>query len=258
MSLRLASVFGGLLGLAGVAGAAPFPGVWLPRHGEGYLVPDTWADRGLRYGREALVGLIERAAARVAEDEPGSTLYVGDLSLKSGSWTEWHRSHGNGIDGDLLFFAVDDDGNPAPPPSRMITYDASGVGIAPDGSRLHFDVARNWALVRALITDDTPVSVIFVSWPLRAMLLAYARDTDEPAALIDRAAEVLAQPGDSAAHDDHFHVRIVGPANPEPARPRVYARSGNDRPHVKPAHHARHGQRLALKHKKKAAKRRRT
>jgi penicillin-insensitive murein endopeptidase len=210
--LGLASL---VLVLSAPAGASPFPSAWLPRHGDGYLIPDTWAERGLRYGTPELVGLVERAARAVAEDEPGATLFVADMSLKSGAWTQWHRSHRSGCDVDLIFFAVDDDDRPARAPDHMVSFDDDGVAWR-DGRRLHFDTARNWALVRALLTDpEAQVVRVFISTALRARLLDYATWTREPPELVAHAAEVLAQPGDSEAHDDHMHVRIAPPPGVE-------------------------------------------
>jgi penicillin-insensitive murein endopeptidase len=223
------------------AGAAPFPSAWLPRHGEGYLIPDTWAERGLRYGTPELVGLVERAARAVVEDEPGAVLFVADMSLKSGAWTQWHRSHRNGCDVDLIFFAVDDEGRPAPAPDHMVSFDGDGVAWR-DGQRLHFDSARNWALVRALLTDpDAQVTRIFIATPLRARLLDYAVWTGEPPGLVARAAEVLGQPGDSEAHDDHMHVRIAPPPGVELVAARTPHHNA-DRAHRGKTHKlARHG-----------------
>jgi penicillin-insensitive murein endopeptidase len=216
-----------ILSGAGLAHASPFPAAWLPRHGDGYLVPDTWAARGLRYGRPELITLVGRVAERVAQELPGATLYVGDLSLRSGGWTPWHRSHRDGRDVDLLFFATGADGLPVAPPDAMVPFDARGVATLPDGTALRFDVERNWALVRALLEDDAARVVrIFVSHALRAQLLAYAVGIDEPPALLARAAAVLGQPSDSAAHDDHFHVRIAGPVIEEPRRAVAKARAG--------------------------------
>jgi len=230
MPRRFASMVASVTVVCGAAAAARgggFPAAWLPGHGAGYLVPQTWAERGLRYGRPELVRLVERVALRVADDEPGAVLYVGDLSLRSGRWTQWHRSHRRGIDADLLFYARDGDGRPAPVPTQMTRFDANGVGETADGSRLVFDVARNWALVRALLTDpETQVVRIFVSHPLRDLLLEHARDLGEEPALVERAAEVLVQPGDSAPHDDHFHVRIAGPPG---SAPRAWARGAKAR-----------------------------
>jgi penicillin-insensitive murein endopeptidase len=218
-----------VLGGAGATHATPFPAAWLPRHGEGYLIPDTWAARGLRYGRPELIELVGRVAGRVADELPGATLYVGDLSLKTGAWTQWHRSHRNGCDVDLMFYAIDDEGRPLGPPEEMIPFDDGGVARLADGSIARFDVARNWALVRALVEDEAAEVVrIFVSEGLRAQLLSYAVGVDAPARIVARAAAVLGQPSDSAAHDDHFHVRIAGPpliAKASPAKKKVAAKA---------------------------------
>src|SRR5262249_10841862 len=143
-------------------------------------------------------------------------LYVADMSLKSGGWTQWHRSHRNGCDADLIYFAVDDGGEPRPVPHQMVPFDAAGIGWTPlaDGERLrlHFDTERNWALIHALLTDgETQVMRIFVANPLRERLLAYAESAGESPELLRRAEEVLVQPGDSEPHNDHMHVRIAPP-----------------------------------------------
>jgi penicillin-insensitive murein endopeptidase len=209
--------------VASEATARPFTAAWLPRHGNGYLVPDTWAARGLRYGRPELIGLIQRAAQRVARELPGALLYVGDLSLRNGARTPWHASHRRGVDADLMFYAVDEEGLPAVPPRAMPVFDERGEAVLADGTVLRFDVARNWELVKAILHDrETRVLKIFVATPLRAQLILYAIGNDEPRALISRAAAILQQPADSLPHDDHFHIRIAGP--PEP--PRVAARAG--------------------------------
>src|ERR1051325_4823339 len=59
-------------------------GIALPPQGDGYLVPLTWRMRGLSFGVPRLIGLIERAAARVRERIPVATLYVADLSAERG------------------------------------------------------------------------------------------------------------------------------------------------------------------------------
>src|SRR5690349_140725 len=99
--------------------ASRFHAVALPLSGPGYQVPQTWADRGLRWGTPALVGLLQRAARRVRAWDPTATLYIGDLSLRDGSATRWHRSHRRGVDADLLLFAAGSDGRQKPPPLRM-------------------------------------------------------------------------------------------------------------------------------------------
>ncbi len=190
----------------------------LPARGDGYVIPKTWSARGLNFGTEELVSLVVRAARRVERELPGSTLYVADMSPRRGGPSAWHRSHQSGRDADLLFYAIDEAGKPAPPPTAMIKYGDDGCTPAADDAgnaipRICFDVPRNWALVRALAEDQgTDVQYLFIYEPLAQMLLDYARGEGEPEELITRAEALLHQPGDSLPHDDHLHVRIYCPA----------------------------------------------
>jgi penicillin-insensitive murein endopeptidase len=182
--------------------------VELPVRGDGYLIPPTWASRGLNFGTEELVGIIVRAARRVDRERPGATLYVADLSPRRGGASAWHRSHQSGRDADLHFYALDVAGRPAGVPSVMPRFD--GLGVA--AGRV-FDVERNWLLVRAILEDPvSDVQYLFISAPLRQRLLDHATASGEPPELVARAAAVLAQPADSLPHDDHLHLRIYCPA----------------------------------------------
>jgi penicillin-insensitive murein endopeptidase len=72
-----------------------------------------------------------------------------------------------------------------------------------------FDVRRNWAFVRALLSDpDVEVQWIFMQKSLAAALLAQAAAEGDDPALLARAAFVIRQPTDSEPHDDHMHVRL--------------------------------------------------
>jgi penicillin-insensitive murein DD-endopeptidase len=181
-------------------------GVCLAARGDGYVRPRTWAERGLCYGTRELVGAIERAARVVHERLPGSLLYVGDMSPRRGGPSQWHRSHQNGLDADLLFYAVDKAGKNASQPAAMRRFDddlRSG--------RWRFDTPRNWLLLRALLEDgEVRVARVFVARDMEEELLDYARREREPKWLIARAAQVMQQSG--GPHDDHFHLRIACPA----------------------------------------------
>ena len=73
----------------------------------------------------------------------------------------------------------------------------------------YFDVERNWYLVRSIIENPiVSVQYIFVFDPLKQMLLDHAGAIGEPPDVIEQASYLLHQPGDSAPHDDHFHVRL--------------------------------------------------
>jgi penicillin-insensitive murein endopeptidase len=202
------------LSYGGSSGGRLKNAVRLSAKGDGYLIPPNWARRGLNWGTEELVGIVVRAARRVDREHPGSRLYVADLSPRRGGPSAWHRSHQSGRDADLLFYAIDEQGNPTPPPPSMIQYGDDGGTPAIDEAgnplpRVFFDTPRNWALVRALLEDSAvDVQFLFIYEPLKQLLLAHAHEQGEPEELIARAAELLHQPGDSLPHDDHLHVRI--------------------------------------------------
>jgi penicillin-insensitive murein endopeptidase len=195
----------------------------LPQVGVGYLTPEPWWSRGRRYGTVELVSLIVRVAATVDEQHPGGLLGVADLSAESGGKIPGHRSHQSGRDVDLVFYALDPAGSPFPPDQHMAYYARSGIGYyahAPSFTRdiaeRYFDLARNWALVRALLTDsESEVEHIFVSSRVRRWLLDYAQQLGEPDHLVMRAARVLRKPSGVDGHNDHMHVRVRCSADDE-------------------------------------------
>jgi hypothetical protein len=72
-----------------------------------------------------------------------------------------------------------------------------------------FDAPRNWAFVRALLSDpEIEVQWIFVHRSLAAALLAQAAKVGDDPAVVARAANIMHQPSDADPHDDHMHVRL--------------------------------------------------
>jgi penicillin-insensitive murein endopeptidase len=207
--------------------------VALPKHGNGWIIPTTWADRGLAFGTSSMIGLIERVAGHV-HGKHGPTLWVADISPRGGGASEWHKSHKCGRDADLLFFAIDDNGDQPAAPPHMIAYDRNGEASV-GGVTWHFDTARNWALVKSLVQDRVTIDKLFIADHLKKKLLAYARAHKESAALIARAEALMMQPGDAGPHDDHLHVRIAASASDDA----TYARSSTTRGRHSHAH-ARH------------------
>lgn len=201
----------------------------LPFRGEGYVIPRRWQERGRSYGTDELVELLVRSARRVNRAFRNSQLGVADLSLPAGGPTPQHRSHYSGRDVDLLFYSTNLAGKPLPP-REMLHYDSLGMQTLPDSQPVgkecstqspppdakdrgptlrKFDVARNWALVKALVTDyNVSVQWIFIGRPLARLILRHARALKEPGFIITRAAMVLHQPSDAQSHMDHMHVRI--------------------------------------------------
>ncbi|MEM9189614.1 MAG: penicillin-insensitive murein endopeptidase [Myxococcota bacterium] len=168
-----------------------------------------------RYATVELLGLLERAAAAVAEAYPGSVLRVGDLSAERGGRIPWHRSHQNGRDADLSFYMRHEDGHSVEA-SGFVHFGDDGVGIEPL-TMLRFDDARNFVLVRALIEDEIqPAHLVFVSRGLEARLLAEGERQGVSDELMDRLRRTIRQPRVRHPHRNHFHIRIACPANDRP------------------------------------------
>ncbi len=205
----------------GVTGDGTVRGpIELPVDGDGYTVPARWRPRHSNFGTDELVGVVVRAARSVGRSLPGGTAAIGDLSRRAGGASVEHKSHQSGRDVDVFFYAVDASGRPVRPGEAMMRYAASGqaarwspahgfVAPAAPVPAYRFDAARNWAFVRALLTDeDAEVQWIFIQHDLAALLLRAATEAGDDPALVARAAFILHEPTDSEPHDDHMHVRL--------------------------------------------------
>lgn len=180
----------------------------LPPQGDAYRIPSEWRGRHRNFGTDELVELVVRVARRVRIESGGGVLGVADLSAARGGATDEHSSHQSGRDLDLMPYSRDKRGEPAAPPeNKMVSFDSKGRAVGVPERR--FDDARNWLLVRALVTDSrVDVQWIFVGAALKARLLAHAERVGESTSLRAHAAALLHQPTDAQKHDDHLHVRI--------------------------------------------------
>jgi penicillin-insensitive murein DD-endopeptidase len=198
-----APFFGGSVGLphAGVLTG----GEKLPDSGPGFR---RLRSDDTRWGNPRLVRAIMRAAAHVAEEAPGGEpLVVADLSAKEGGGIPRHRSHRSGRDADILFYTTTPWGSSVDSPG-FINFASDSFAVK-EGAFVRFDVARNWLFVKALVSDDeAQVQFVFVARWLEALLVEEAVARGEADEIIWRAAVVMQQPGDSAPHADHFHLRI--------------------------------------------------
>lgn len=171
--------------------------------------------RHLHYTSDSMIALLEDAVAHVAEEFPDSVLYLGNFGRQGGGNIPHSVSHNNGRDADLAFYVVDEDGEPAHKPD-LLRFDENGRFVGADLEEtnfpdlvLVFDAARNWRLVEGLIESDAAhIQYIFVSNPLRRMLLEEGRRQNASAQTLRIARSVLVQPGDALPHDDHFHLRL--------------------------------------------------
>ncbi len=206
----------------------------MPPDGEGFVVPSRWRQRGNQWGTDELIGVITHAGHRVAAQLPGSRIGVADLSIGGGGRSPHHRSHQNGRDADLLFFVTD--GSGASVELDVMRHFGDDGGTVDAGPRLVFDAPRTWVLVRGLLEAPGPgVKHLFIYAPLRDQLLDHARAIGEPDAVIAWAGEVLSQPGDSAPHDDHLHLRIHCPDGDDTCVD-YGARTARKKPALRPEH----------------------
>lgn len=172
------------------------------------VVP-AYAGGEVRWGLGSLVGMIDRAGARVRRAYPDAVLSVGHLSRHGGGEVDRHASHESGRDADIGFYVRNAQGKSILS-DRFVAF--RGDGSAPTWPGAFFDDARNWALVKALLTDpQARVTHLFVATPLKARLLAYAAKSGASLELRHRASLAMLQPRGSLPHDDHFHVRIACP-----------------------------------------------
>ncbi len=182
-------------------------GARLPDKGEGFVTRDVWKARNNRYGTDELLDLITGVGRRMSMHVKDVKLVVADLSGQGGGASRlWHRSHQSGRDVDLLYYMRDASGAPFEP-DAMHLFDPRGR--ARDGTGITIDVPRTWLLIKELLTaPEAPVQWVFMYQPIASLLFEHATKIGEPEALIARARKAVRQPGDSAPHNDHLHVRV--------------------------------------------------
>lgn len=179
----------------------------LPDNGEGFTTQPVWKTRGNRYGTDELLDLLTGVGRRMTRQFTDVRLVVADLSSQRGGAAKaWHRSHQSGRDADLVYYMRGPDGKPFEA-DAMRVFD--GNAKAKDGSGITIDIPRTWLLVKELVTaPEARVQWVFMYEPIAAKLIEHAIAIGEPEALVARARKTLKQPGDSARHDDHMHVRV--------------------------------------------------
>ncbi len=181
--------------------------VQLPRKGDGYAL---LRNNGRNWGNPRLVAAIQGAARSVARARPGGArLMIGDMSARFGGEASGHRSHRTGRDADLLIYVLTPEGRSIESPG-FPRFGPDGLAQVEKGRFLRVDLEREWQLVKALVTmPEANVQWLFFARWLEALVIEYARARGEDEELIWYAESVLLQPGDSAAHDDHLHLRVA-------------------------------------------------
>jgi murein endopeptidase len=158
---------------------------------------------GTAWGTEETLGYLDAALRKVhaaIADTPA--LVLGDISARSGGPISPHLSHQSGRDVDISYFYVGE--------QRWYRR----------GNAENLDLPRNWAFVRALVTE-TDVEFIFMDNSIQALLKEYATSIGENRAWVDG---LFGGGGQRAivryarGHATHVHVRFFNPIAQETAR----------------------------------------
>jgi murein endopeptidase len=153
----------------------------------------------LAYGTQETVdalALVLRAVHRRFPDSAPAR--ISHMGRKDGGFLRPHRSHQSGRDADIGLFYRNDGF-----PGRV-------------AHRERFvDPARNWALLRELITQ-TDVQMILVDRGIQKVLRDYAISQGEDPAWLSRVFSQVVK--HARNHKDHFHVRFFAPRSQELGR----------------------------------------
>ena len=157
------------------------------------------------WGTQETLDYLQRALTKVHAEQPGTpALALGDISGKNGGPSHPHVSHQSGRDVDIAYFYND------------------GARWYARGTAKNLDLARNWAFVRALITE-TDVDLILIDHSIQVLLEEFAREHGEDPTWL--AGIFRGVPGKlrpiirhAPGHATHIHVRFFNPLAQETAR----------------------------------------
>lgn len=156
------------------------------------------------YGTEETLSYLSAALARVHREFPGTEpLWLGHISAPRGGRLSPHVSHQSGRDVDISFFYT----------SNAAWYRRATAE--------NLDRARNWAFVRALITE-TDVEMILVDHSIAKLLREYAASQGEDpewlASIFEGQNGLRAIVRHAPGHATHFHIRFYNPIAQETGR----------------------------------------
>lgn len=165
---------------------------------------------GFNWGQPGLVQAVQAAALEVQTALPGGgPLVVGDLSARDGGQVVRHATHRSGRDVDLLWYMTTPEGAPIEN-AHFVQLGSDGLGRSPEGGFVQLDVAREWLLVKSLLSSkQIDAQWMFASHAVEALLIDYAIASGEDPELVWRAENVLQEPADALPHDDHLHLRVA-------------------------------------------------
>jgi penicillin-insensitive murein endopeptidase len=164
------------------------------------------AARAVVHGTQETIDAIGTALTKVHEVFPDAPpIVVGDISDEDGGRLKRHKSHQGGRDVDLGFF-----------------FKSGAAQQFVAGTAANLDLAKNWVLVRSLVTC-TDVETILLDTRIQRVLYKYALGIGEDKAWLDTVFH-FARGAKSAivkhvaGHRNHYHVRFYNPVAQELGR----------------------------------------
>jgi penicillin-insensitive murein endopeptidase len=191
----------GSLSIGTPSRASLFNGVALPANPHWEVAPnaDTWAT-------SETLAAIQNAIDTVYELFPdAAAIMIGDISGPTGGRLHRHQTHQGGRDVDLGYF-----------------YKSGKSEWFVPGNASNLDLAKNWALVRALVTR-TDVETILLDTRIQRSLYRYALGLGEDKEWLDRIFQFAKGSSESiirhvVGHNTHYHVRFYNPVAQELGR----------------------------------------
>jgi LysM repeat protein len=178
-----------------------FNGVALVENPRWTIAPnaDTWATSETLAAMQTAVDTVCELFADTAP------ITIGDISDSDGGRLKRHQTHQGGRDVDFGFY-----------------YKGGKNGWFVPGNATNLDLARNWALVRALVTR-TDVETILLDVRIQRSLYRYALGLGEDKPWLDRIFYFVRGSSDAlirhvVGHQTHYHVRFFNPVAQELGR----------------------------------------
>jgi LysM repeat protein len=156
----------------------------------------TLIDPNGAYATSETVAFIRAAVGAVRDLFPGTpAVAIGDISFKAGGRMKRHETHQSGRDVDFGFY-----------------YKSGARDALVAGTAANLDLARNWALVRALLCR-TDVETILLDLRVQRLLYNYALKIGEDKAWLGGVFQVArgnpkATVVHVVGHRTHYHVRF--------------------------------------------------
>ena len=158
------------------------------------------------YATSETIAFLQAAIETVYQLFPETPpIVIGDISAPGGGHLKRHQSHQGGRDADVGYY-----------------YKSGSTAWFVPATAANFDLARNWALVRALVTR-TDVEMILLDIRVQRMLYKYALSLGEEKDFLDHVFQCGRGLRDAVVqhvvgHRTHFHVRFYNPVAQELGR----------------------------------------